>query len=123
MRIDPNAAVACNNLAYIYAEHGGNLDLAVQLAQRARQKLPDAPQITDTLGWVYYRKDLAQLAVPMFQDAVVKLPKSATYRYHLALAYQAMGDKKKAREAFTEVIATNPESKEAGDARKALATL
>ena len=67
VRIDPNAAVACNNLAYIYAEHGGNLDVALQLAQRARQKLPDAPQIADTLGWVYYRKGLAQLAVPMFQ--------------------------------------------------------
>ncbi len=23
VRMDPNAAVACNNLAYIYAEHGG----------------------------------------------------------------------------------------------------
>jgi len=123
VQIDPNAAVACNNLAYIYAEHGGNLDVAVQLAQRARQRLPDAPQIADTLGWVYYRKGLAQLAVPMFQQAVVKLPKSATYRYHLALAYRAMGDRKKAREAFTEVIATSPESREAGEARRALSAL
>ncbi len=73
--------------------------MAVQLAQRARQKLPDAPQIADTLGWVYYRKGLAQLGVPMFQQAVVKVPTSATYHYHLALAYQAMGDRRRARDA------------------------
>jgi len=120
VQIDPNAAVACNNLAYIYAEHGGNLDVALQLAQRARQKLPEAPQVADTIGWVYYRKGLPRLAVPMFQQAVVKAPKSAVYHYHLGLAYQATGDKRKAREAFVEVVAISPESREAREARNFL---
>ena len=121
VRTDTDAAVACNNLAYIYAEHGGNLDVALQLAQRARQKLPEAPQVADTLGWVYYRKGVAQLAVPMFQEAVVKEPTNPTYQYRLGLAYLAVGERRKGRETLMQVLSIAPESPEAGEARKALA--
>jgi tetratricopeptide (TPR) repeat protein len=123
VQIAPSAVVACNNLAYMYAEHGGSLEVALQLAQRARQKAPDAPEILDTVGWVYYRKGLPHLAVPLFQEAVVKAPSSPTYRYHLALAYRESGDMRKAREAFTQVVSVGPESPEAGEARKALQTM
>ena len=79
--------------------------------------------MADTLGWVYYRKGIARLAVPMFQQAVVKEPQSATYHYHLGLAYRDAGDALKARESFAQVVAISPESQEAGEARKALATM
>jgi tetratricopeptide (TPR) repeat protein len=123
VQIDPAAVVACNNLAYMYAEHGGNLDAALQLAQRARQKAPDAPEIVDTLGWVYYRKGLLQLAIPLFQQAVAKVPKSPTYQYHLALAYRDAGDTRKAREAFAKVVSIGPDSAEARAARSHLAQM
>ena len=35
--LDANAAVASNNLAWIYAENGGSLESALQLAQTAKQ--------------------------------------------------------------------------------------
>ncbi len=41
LQMDRHAPVAANNLAYIYAEHGGNLDVALQLAQTAKAALPD----------------------------------------------------------------------------------
>ena len=74
LQIDSRAPVAANNLAYIYAEEGGNLDVALQLAQTAKQKLPDVPEVTDTVGWVYYKKDLPGLAIPLFEQALAKAP-------------------------------------------------
>jgi tetratricopeptide (TPR) repeat protein len=40
LKIQPDNPIALNNLAYIMAETGGDLDQALSLAQRARQKLP-----------------------------------------------------------------------------------
>ena len=37
----PTAAVACNNLAWLYVEGGGNLDVAMQLALTASRQLPN----------------------------------------------------------------------------------
>ena len=60
---DASAPVAANNLAWLTAEQGGNLDVAMQLAQTAKARLPDSPQVDDTLGWVYYKKGLHTLAI------------------------------------------------------------
>ncbi len=40
-QLDPRAAAAANNLAWIYASSGQNLDRALQLAQVAKASLPD----------------------------------------------------------------------------------
>ena len=72
IEIDPNAAVASNNLALLYAEEGRNLDVALQLAQAAKRRLPDNPAFSDTLGWIYYRKGLETLAIPAFRESVGK---------------------------------------------------
>ena len=56
---DPHAAVASNNLAWMYASRGEQLDRALQLAQAAKAELPDHPEVNDTLGFVYLKKQLA----------------------------------------------------------------
>jgi len=43
LEIDPNAAVAANNLAWLQAEAGENLDVALNLAQLAKRQLPVRP--------------------------------------------------------------------------------
>ena len=121
LQIDSGALLACNNLAYIYAEENAQLDVALRLAQRARLRRPDAPQVADTLGWVYYRKGLARQAVPLFEQAAAQQPQNATYQYHLALAYRDSGDARNARAAFEQVVALGPKSPEAAEARAALA--
>ena len=42
------ASIAANNLAWDYAENGGNLDEALQLAQRAKQQMPQSANASDT---------------------------------------------------------------------------
>jgi len=123
LKIDGTALVAANNLAYRYAEEGGNLDVALQLAQTAKQKMPDLPEVTDTVGWVYYKKDLPALAIPMFEQALAKAPTNPIYRYHLGLAHLKTGDRAKARAAFESVMKNSPGAPEAEEARKALASM
>jgi tetratricopeptide (TPR) repeat protein len=123
IQIDPNAAVAANNLAWIYAEQNVNLEVALQLAERAKSQLREDPQVDDTLGWVYYKKGLTALAISSFELSVRRDPKNPGYQYHLGLAYAQAGDKAKAREHLQKAAALGGGSKEAAEAKKFLATL
>jgi tetratricopeptide (TPR) repeat protein len=104
LEIDSRAVVANNNLAYIYAEEGKDLDMALQMAQAAKAAAPDDPDVNDTLGWVYYKKDMAVQAVgPLLQSTRIN-PDKALYHYHLGLAYQKSGEREKARAALQRAI-------------------
>jgi tetratricopeptide (TPR) repeat protein len=97
LAIDPNSALAANNLAAASAAHGGNLDEALALAQKARELAPDLVNAADTLGWIQYKKGLHLAAVPLLEECVRKAPESATYRYHLGMVLVATGQNEKAR--------------------------
>jgi tetratricopeptide (TPR) repeat protein len=118
---DPQNAAAANNLAWIYAAQGGNLDIALQLAQTAKAKLPDMPEVNDTLGWIYQKKGLHSLAVVPLKSSVERDPGNPSYHYHLGVAYLGTGDKGAARTSLERALALNPKFPEAGDARAALA--
>ena len=124
LKADPNAAVAANNLAWLYAEgHGGNLDLALKLAQTAAEQLPDNAEISDTLGWVYYRKGLAALAIAPLARSVELSPQNPMYHYHLGLAYAQEGRRDRARKALERALSLQSNFAGADDARKLLGTL
>jgi tetratricopeptide (TPR) repeat protein len=117
------APIAANNLAWIYAESGQNLDTALQLAQSAKAQLPDSAQVDDTLGWIYVKKNLPELALPSLQASATRDPKNAQYQYHLGVAYAKKGDIPKARAALERAIALRPNSPDAIAAQKALQDL
>ena len=112
LKLDPNNAVALNNLAFLLAESNGDLDDALTKAQRAKQLLPNLYEISDTLGWIYLKKNLADQAIDVFKDLVVKQPNHSTYHYHLGMAYAQKGDKGKAVEQLKEALKYNPAKEE-----------
>jgi len=95
--LDPNAATAANNLAWMLAESGQELDRAVDLAKIATAASPDNPVVIDTLGWAWLKKGEAQLAIPLFQRCVALDSSNGWYHYHLGLAYDRAGDSDRAR--------------------------
>jgi tetratricopeptide (TPR) repeat protein len=109
IRLEPDLAVAKNNLAYLIAESGGSLDRALDLAQEAKELLPDNANAADTLGWVLYKKKSPDAAIPYLREAVRNMqpddPQLPIVRQHLAMAYEAAGDVKSAREAVDQAIA------------------
>jgi Tfp pilus assembly protein PilF len=121
--LDPRAPIASNNLAWMYAESGGSLDIALQLAQTAAAGLPKSAEVLDTLGWIYYKKRLTTQAVATFSETIENDPKTPVYRYHLGLAYMQLGDVARARESLQRALALSPTFAGAEDARRALADL
>jgi tetratricopeptide (TPR) repeat protein len=120
LAIDPHAAVPANNLAWMLAESGQDLDTALQLAQTARVGLPDSPDVADTLGWIYFKKGLHEQAVSAFQESVAKEPNRALFQYHLGLSAARAGNFSVARAALTAALKLDPKAAEAADAQKAL---
>jgi len=112
LKLDPNNPVALNNLAFLLAESGGDLDEALTKALRAKQLLPNLYEIADTLGWIYLKKNQADLAIDTFKDLVAKQPQHAIYRYHLGMSYAQKGDKSKALEQLREALKNNPAKEE-----------
>src|ERR1035437_9068959 len=112
LKLDPNNGVVLNNLAFLLCETGGDLDDALTKATRAKQLLPNLLEISDTLGWIYLKKGLADSAIEIFKDLVSKAPKHSTYRFHLGMAYQQKGDNTKALEQLKEALKYNPATDE-----------
>lgn len=121
LSVEPRAALAANNLAWIYADERQNLDLALDLAERATEQLPDYAEAWDTLGWVYHRKQLPLLAVTPFEKAVGKDPNNAAFHYHLGMALAGAGDRVKAKESLQMALKLQPSFADAEREMKALA--
>jgi tetratricopeptide (TPR) repeat protein len=112
LEVSPDNPVALNNLAYNLAESGRDLDQALTYAQKAKQKMPTNLDISDTLGWIYIKKNLSDDAIKIFRDLVRQRPDHVTWRYHLALALFQKGDKLEAKKELQTAIQNKPSSAE-----------
>lgn len=118
LRIKPDDPLALNNLAYLLAEEGNELDAALTLAQRAPQKSPNDVMIADTLGWIYIKKGLANNAIAIFSDLTTKHPKVSIFHYHHAMALSQRGDKVQAKRSLDLALKSNPQNQELEDIKK-----
>jgi tetratricopeptide (TPR) repeat protein len=123
LTMDRHAAIAANNLAWLYAEGAGNLDQAAELAQMAKSQAPDQPAFNDTLGWIYYKKDLVEQAVPLFQQSLEKDPDNALTHYHLGMAYAKIGEDSRAISELKKALTLDPKLSTAEEARRTLKEL
>ena len=123
MEIDPEAAIAANNLAWIYSEQDVNPEAALALAQTAKARLGEQPAVNDTLGWAYYRKGLYPQAVRFLQQAAKDAPNNALYHYRLGMASAKAGDDAAARRALRTALNLDPTLKNAPDATALLARM
>jgi tetratricopeptide (TPR) repeat protein len=108
LKIQPDHPIALNNLAYIKAEKGVDLEEALGMARRAQQKQPNSNDIADTLGWILIRKNLSEEAVHLFQDLVIKEPSNPIYHYHYGMALQEKGDKPSCVKQLQEALKDHP---------------
>jgi len=123
LAVQPEEPLAANNLAYIMLEHGGNVTVALTLAQTARRGFPNIPNSADTLGWAYYQNAAYSLAAPLLEDAVKGAPTNAGYRFHLGMTYQKLNDVKRARVELEKSIRMDPKAPSAEKASHALSEL
>ncbi len=101
---DDSMSESKNNLAYLLATSGRDLDRALTLAQEAKAAMPGNPNTADTLGWVLLKRGVPSAATGYFREALANMPPDHESRgevgYHLGLSYAAAGESDDAVAAF-----------------------
>jgi tetratricopeptide (TPR) repeat protein len=110
-------------LAYLLAVQDKDINEALVFAQKAKEKLPNEPNVMDTLGLIYYKKGFNDSAIAEFLDSLEKIPNNATVNYHLGMAYYKKGENDRAREALEKALSLDANFDYADEARKVLAEL
>ena len=123
LSIDAEFVPAANNLAYLLAVQGKDLDKALELARRAKEKMPEDPAVMDTLGLVYYKKGLYDNAMQELAESAEKLPDNPTVLYHLGLVHHKKGNAKEARANLEKALNLSQDFDGAEEARAVLAKL
>jgi tetratricopeptide (TPR) repeat protein len=125
LEIQPDNPLASNNLAYVILDEGGNVDVALAMAQTARRGMPDSSNAADTLGWAYFHKGVYKSAIDLFLESLRLNEKRGAaddpaIHYHLGLAYEKTNQPAQARQQLERALKINPNDSEA---RKALSEL
>lgn len=108
LRAEPANATASNNLAYLLADRGRDLNEALTLASAAVRTAPGEASFKDTLGYVYLKKGEKAEALRLFRGLVAQYPEDVMIRYHYALALETNGDRTKSRAEMERVLRANP---------------
>ena len=89
----------------------------------AKEVAPDDPRVSDTLGWILYKRGIYQNALSLLRDSAAKLPDNPQVQYHLGMTYAQLGDQANARKALNAAIGSPADFQGKEDARKTLAAL
>jgi tetratricopeptide (TPR) repeat protein len=123
IELDPANAMALNNLAFLLADTGGDLQRALELAQRARDRLPGSPEVNDTVGWIYFKANMISEAAELFRSLVAKQPENPGFRYHLGAALARQGQKAAALEQLRQAQTRNLSPSDAAAVRALIRSL
>ncbi len=70
IKLQPDNVEALNNLAYLKADGGVDLDQALAYAKQAQLKRPNDPSVIDTVALIYIRKNLTDDSLRLLRDLV-----------------------------------------------------
>ena len=111
-----------NNIAYLHAEQNQELAKALQFATRAYIAAPSDGNVLDTLGFVLLKQKRPHDAVKLLTRAATLIRDEPTVYYHLALAYNDLGNTKLTVENLRKAL-EHKDFQEARAARHLLAGL
>lgn len=124
LKIKPDFAPAANNLAWLLANsEDPDLGEALRLSMLAKKVLPDNPNITDTLGWIHFKRKSYSLAKTQFELALATDPENSSILFHLALVQSQEQEKQKAIEGLKKALASSDSFQERKEAEDMLAQL
>ncbi len=109
----PKNIVALNNLAWLLGE-SGQLEEAVQIAEKAHLLMPNSAAIQDTYGYILFQSGQHELAAKHLKEAHEGALNDASIAYHYALALSQLKRNKEAREVLQKIISRSfPEQEQA----------
>jgi len=108
LEIDPNHAVALNNLAFGLAVYRKMPKEALPFARRAVAAAPNSPAILDTLAWVQHLLGDNAGAAKLMADVVRTNILNPTVRLHAAIVFAAAGQRAQAESQLAIALKLNP---------------
>lgn len=107
--IEPKNAEALNFIGYSWADRGMHLDRAEAMIRQALELMPEDGNITDSLGWVLYKRGKFAEALEVLKKAADMSPGVAEIRDHVGDAYLATGSREKALSSWRQALDLNPD--------------
>ena len=120
IKLNPKLALAYNNLAWMAAESGKNLDQAEQWGKKAVELGPNVADFHDTLAWVYRaRGKLKDAEQSLLRATSIKSAPISAF-YHLGVVQQALGKTTEAMAAYKKTLALDKNHQAAAQALRQL---
>ena len=123
LTVDPNSVLALNNLAVLSSDQPGQLDKAYDLANKAREIVPNDPNVADTVAWILFKKGQYRNALPLLQESAGKLPNQPVLQFHLGMVHYMLGQEEPARVALQKTADASADFPEKNEARQRLSLL
>ncbi len=99
LELKPEFWPALNNIAFLISEcyvYEKDLDRALLFAKKAQKIKPDNPDIVDTIGWIFYKKNKIDKAFKKINSAFLKAPEKPVINYHMSMVFYKKGQYNKA---------------------------
>ena len=122
--INPNLVAVKNDLASLLSDYRPDkegLEEALELAVDFDKS--DSPFLLDTLGWIHFRLNQLDKALPILEKAAEKSQNIPVISYHLGATYNQLGDKEKAKTNLEIALKDNPDFPGVEEARALLVQL
>ncbi|MDD5089445.1 MAG: tetratricopeptide repeat protein [Candidatus Wallbacteria bacterium] len=103
--LDPGNPRYYNDLGYLLADNGRELEKALELCRKAVQMSPQSGPYLDSLAWTHYKLGQFDQAGKIIAMAVENEPEERFILYHAGLINFSLGDFEKAREVFLKALA------------------
>ena len=117
IKLTPDDPTVNNDLGYLYADQGKNLDKAEEMIRKAVAAEPDNAAFLDSLGWVLYKNEKYEEAITHLKKAIELLgeEEDSTIYGHLGDCYAALGNEEEARKAWETALKIEKEKEEPSD--------
>lgn len=119
----PDRPEFSNNLAFILARSGQELDLAYSLIAPLREQFSDNPLILGTYAFVIAARGDDEAAVPLYQSALERASANPSIRFHLGQSLARLGRLDEARQHLQSVLILEPRFPQANEVRALLTQL
>jgi tetratricopeptide (TPR) repeat protein len=107
LKLDSDNVTALNNAAAILSEKLADPVQALAYAERAVALAPDNPDTQDTLGWVYFIKNVPSAALTHLEVAASKKT-TARNQFRLAMVHRRLGNLKRSSDYLNTALHMNP---------------
>ncbi|HZM86355.1 MAG TPA: tetratricopeptide repeat protein [Blastocatellia bacterium] len=119
----PDFIPAHKALAILLSRSAANSDVAFQHALKAREALPNDPEVARALGIVSFHRSDYSRSVQLLKETSLKDPKDAEALYYLGMGYFHSKENENSRVALQQAVSLGAEAPFAVEARRVLAQL